>query len=127
MPRTIYPFFATRINDTYPPQIIGIGSGSTVPYVVERIQAQGADVNKDRIFLPTGKHYPQAYSLQTSSRDGMKGTDRGGFLLPLYGDSWYARIAILAKPLHYPFSSLLVLLTFGKFTRCSDVPRFLDT
>ncbi|KAI0037116.1 ribose-5-phosphate isomerase [Vararia minispora EC-137] len=33
---------------------IGIGSGSTVPYVVERIVAQGAAVNKDRVFIPTG-------------------------------------------------------------------------
>ncbi|KAI0081356.1 ribose 5-phosphate isomerase [Panus rudis PR-1116 ss-1] len=35
-------------------KIIGIGSGSTVPYVVERIVAQGAEVNKDRVFIPTG-------------------------------------------------------------------------
>jgi len=35
-------------------KIIGIGSGSTVPYVVDRIVAQGHEVNKDRIFLPTG-------------------------------------------------------------------------
>lgn len=34
--------------------VIGIGSGSTVPYVVERIVAQGADVNKHRVFIPTG-------------------------------------------------------------------------
>ncbi|THG95614.1 hypothetical protein EW145_g7927 [Phellinidium pouzarii] len=35
-------------------KIIGIGSGSTVPYVVERIVAQGEQVNRDRVFLPTG-------------------------------------------------------------------------
>ncbi|KAI0691127.1 ribose 5-phosphate isomerase [Cytidiella melzeri] len=35
-------------------QVIGIGSGSTVPYVVERILAQGPEVNKDRVFIPTG-------------------------------------------------------------------------
>ncbi|KAA1477961.1 ribose-5-phosphate isomerase [Dentipellis sp. KUC8613] len=35
-------------------KVIGIGSGSTVPYVVERIIAQGEDVNRDRVFLPTG-------------------------------------------------------------------------
>ncbi|KAH8077731.1 ribose-5-phosphate isomerase [Cristinia sonorae] len=35
-------------------KIIGIGSGSTVPYVVERILAQGAEVNKGRVFIPTG-------------------------------------------------------------------------
>ncbi|PWN42369.1 ribose 5-phosphate isomerase [Ceraceosorus guamensis] len=35
-------------------RIIGIGSGSTVPYVVERIVQQGKDLNASRIFLPTG-------------------------------------------------------------------------
>ncbi|KAJ8469506.1 hypothetical protein ONZ51_g8962 [Trametes cubensis] len=35
-------------------KVIGIGSGSTVPYVVERIVAQGKAVNKDRVFIPTG-------------------------------------------------------------------------
>ncbi|KAG2365819.1 ribose-5-phosphate isomerase [Suillus spraguei] len=34
--------------------VIGIGSGSTVPYVVERIVAQGRELNKDRVFIPTG-------------------------------------------------------------------------
>jgi len=34
--------------------VIGIGSGSTVPYVVERIVAQGAEVNRNRVFIPTG-------------------------------------------------------------------------
>jgi len=34
--------------------VIGIGSGSTVPYVVERIVAQGAKVNRNRVFIPTG-------------------------------------------------------------------------
>lgn len=34
--------------------VIGIGSGSTVPYVVERIVAQGAQANKHRVFIPTG-------------------------------------------------------------------------
>ena len=28
--------------------------GSTVPYVVERIVAQGAEVNRNRVFIPTG-------------------------------------------------------------------------
>jgi len=28
--------------------------GSTVPYVVERIVAQGRELNKDRVFIPTG-------------------------------------------------------------------------
>ncbi|KAF9527253.1 ribose-5-phosphate isomerase [Crepidotus variabilis] len=35
-------------------KVIGIGSGSTVPYVVERIIAQGKEVNKGRVFIPTG-------------------------------------------------------------------------
>ncbi|KAH7890421.1 ribose-5-phosphate isomerase [Phlebopus sp. FC_14] len=35
-------------------KVIGIGSGSTVPYVVERIVSQGKELNKDRIFIPTG-------------------------------------------------------------------------
>jgi len=35
-------------------KIIGIGSGSTVPYVVDRIVQQGKEVNKDRVFIPTG-------------------------------------------------------------------------
>ncbi|WWD21969.1 ribose-5-phosphate isomerase [Kwoniella shandongensis] len=35
-------------------KVIGIGSGSTVPYVVDRIVAQGLQANKDRVFLPTG-------------------------------------------------------------------------
>jgi ribose 5-phosphate isomerase A len=34
-------------------KIIGIGSGSTVPYVVDRIKQQGEEVNKDRVFIPT--------------------------------------------------------------------------
>jgi len=35
-------------------QVIGIGSGSTVPYVVERIVQQGKEANKHRVFIPTG-------------------------------------------------------------------------
>lgn len=35
-------------------KIIGIGSGSTVPYVVERILLQGEGRNKERVFIPTG-------------------------------------------------------------------------
>jgi len=35
-------------------KVIGIGSGSTVPYVVERIMAQGLDANRGRKFIPTG-------------------------------------------------------------------------
>jgi len=35
-------------------RVIGIGSGSTVPYVVERILAQGEEANRNRVFIPTG-------------------------------------------------------------------------
>jgi len=35
-------------------RVVGIGSGSTVPYVVQRIIAQGPEVNKNRVFIPTG-------------------------------------------------------------------------
>jgi len=35
-------------------KIIGIGSGSTVPYVVDRIVEQGIEANKGRVFIPTG-------------------------------------------------------------------------
>jgi hypothetical protein len=32
-------------------------TGSTVPYVVERIVAQGKAMNKDRVFIPTGSSH----------------------------------------------------------------------
>lgn len=35
-------------------KVIGIGSGSTVPFVVERIAQQGPEANKSRWFIPTG-------------------------------------------------------------------------
>ncbi|MBW0477175.1 hypothetical protein O181_016890 [Austropuccinia psidii MF-1] len=35
-------------------RVIGIGSGTTVPYVVERIVQQGHEVNESRWFIPTG-------------------------------------------------------------------------
>ncbi|KAF8066754.1 ribose 5-phosphate isomerase A-domain-containing protein [Lyophyllum atratum] len=35
-------------------KVIGVGSGSTVPYVVERIVQQGVEANKNRVFIPTG-------------------------------------------------------------------------
>ncbi|KAJ7595904.1 ribose 5-phosphate isomerase A-domain-containing protein [Mycena floridula] len=35
-------------------RIVGIGSGSTVPYVVERIVQQGEEANRERVFVPTG-------------------------------------------------------------------------
>ena len=40
------------------PQVIGIGSGSTVPYVVDRIVAQGEEINRNRVFVPTGRFCP---------------------------------------------------------------------
>lgn len=40
-------------------QVIGIGSGSTVPYVVERIQQQGEQANAGRHFIPTGPSRPE--------------------------------------------------------------------
>lgn len=33
--------------------VVAIGSGSTVPFVVERILQQGEDVNRKRKFIPT--------------------------------------------------------------------------
>lgn len=44
-------------------KVIGIGSGSTVPYVVERILQQGEERNKDRVFLPTGFQSQQLITL----------------------------------------------------------------
>ncbi|KAH9816804.1 ribose 5-phosphate isomerase A-domain-containing protein [Melampsora americana] len=35
-------------------RVIGIGSGTTVPYVVERIVQQGFEANESRWFIPTG-------------------------------------------------------------------------
>ncbi|KAG0152579.1 hypothetical protein CROQUDRAFT_650024 [Cronartium quercuum f. sp. fusiforme G11] len=35
-------------------RVIGIGSGTTVPYVVERIVQQGSEANESRWFIPTG-------------------------------------------------------------------------
>lgn len=49
----VCPPAPTRLNSS---QLIGIGSGSTVPYVVDRIVAQGAEANAGRIFVPTGEY-----------------------------------------------------------------------
>jgi ribose 5-phosphate isomerase len=38
-------------------------SGSTVPYVVERILQQGNELNNDRVFLPTGFQSQQLITL----------------------------------------------------------------
>lgn len=48
------PIQQLQLFDCAQQQVIGIGSGSTVPYVVDRILAQGFEANKDRVFLPTG-------------------------------------------------------------------------
>lgn len=43
---------------------MGIGSGSTVPYVVDRIVQQGVEANKGRLFFPTGESsYPDLQGL----------------------------------------------------------------
>ncbi|KAI0266425.1 ribose-5-phosphate isomerase [Gloeopeniophorella convolvens] len=44
-------------------KVIGVGSGSTVPYVVERILEQGAAHNADRVFIPTGFQSQQLITL----------------------------------------------------------------
>ncbi|KAK0199825.1 ribose 5-phosphate isomerase A-domain-containing protein [Desarmillaria ectypa] len=54
-------------------RVIGIGSGSTVPYVVERIVMQGYEANKDRVFIPTGF---QSKELIVSSGLGLGDVDQ---------------------------------------------------
>lgn len=57
---------------------IGIGSGSTVPYVVERILQQGSKLNARRIFLPTGFQSKQLIlqaGLVLADPDGVKHLD----------------------------------------------------
>lgn len=46
----------TAVDNHILPQhkLIGIGSGSTVPFVVDRIVSQGKQLNQGRVFLPTG-------------------------------------------------------------------------
>ena len=53
-PNTRYDAYTQAIQMVDVPKIIGIGSGSTVPYVVERIVQQGKEANKERVFIPTG-------------------------------------------------------------------------
>jgi ribose 5-phosphate isomerase A len=43
--------------------------GSTVPYVVERILQQGLEVNKDRIFIPSGRQLSHPPGLSTFFND----------------------------------------------------------
>lgn len=47
-------YTAVDQNVTPEHKFIGIGSGSTVVYVVDRFAELGAEVNKDRVFVPTG-------------------------------------------------------------------------
>ena len=47
-------FAAVDAHVKFEHRLIGIGSGSTVPYVVERIIQQGEEVNRNRWFVPTG-------------------------------------------------------------------------
>jgi hypothetical protein len=58
-------------------------SGSTVPYVVDRIIQQGDKVNKGRVFIPTGApRFSLALVRLTSlmHRVPVKGVDREGRL-----------------------------------------------
>ncbi|TEB30945.1 ribose-5-phosphate isomerase [Coprinellus micaceus] len=50
----IKPEHRTSFQSSRVDQIVGIGSGSTVPYVVDRIAQQGKEVNQGRVFVPTG-------------------------------------------------------------------------
>ena len=44
------------------PHFIHRRKGSTVPYVVERIVQQGTELNKSRVFIPTGEHqFPSGF------------------------------------------------------------------
>lgn len=36
-------------------RFIGVGSGSTVPYMIDRIVAQGWEANNERWFIPTSQ------------------------------------------------------------------------
>ncbi|TIC34074.1 ribose-5-phosphate isomerase [Wallemia mellicola] len=47
-------YAAVDANISDSSKVIGIGSGSTVHYVVERIVQQGAALNEERVFIPTG-------------------------------------------------------------------------
>jgi len=74
--------YAIKLRTNESSQVIGIGSGtyrpnplcvaessyethtgSTVPYVVERILQQGQELNRDRVFLPTGFQSQQLITL----------------------------------------------------------------
>ena len=46
-------YSAVDMHVTAKCKLIGVGSGSTVPYMMDRIKAQGTEANKDRWFLPT--------------------------------------------------------------------------
>jgi ribose 5-phosphate isomerase A len=50
--RAAYEAVKDHFDPSY--RYIGIGSGSTVVYVVEAIAAKGRDVTSKQIFIPTG-------------------------------------------------------------------------
>ncbi|TIB12048.1 hypothetical protein E3P89_01747 [Wallemia ichthyophaga] len=51
--KRIAAYAAVDANVSLDSRVIGIGSGSTVPYVIERIVQQG-EANVQRVFIPTG-------------------------------------------------------------------------
>ena len=55
--RAAYKAVEDHFDPSY--KYIGIGSGSTVVYVVEAIAAKGRDVTSKMIFIPTGRHFPE--------------------------------------------------------------------
>lgn len=60
-------------------QVIGIGSGSTVPYVVERILQQGREANTGRVFIPTGPSTPRLLLDSTARVEAHLGLFFSGF------------------------------------------------
>jgi ribose 5-phosphate isomerase A len=54
--RAAYKAVEDHFDPSY--RYIGIGSGSTVVYVVEAIAAKGRDVTSKMIFIPTGTSFP---------------------------------------------------------------------
>jgi len=53
--RAAYKAVEDHFDTSY--KYIGIGSGSTVVYVVEAIAAKGRDVTSRMIFVPTYEHF----------------------------------------------------------------------
>ena len=57
--RAAYKAVEDHFDTSY--KYIGIGSGSTVVYVVEAIVAKGRDVTSNMAFIPTGDQSQTAY------------------------------------------------------------------